>query len=376
VRPVSEILHEARAYHCYSCGKCTAVCPVAAVDPEFSPRRTVERGMAGADLYREDLVWSCVTCRACLHVCPENVDFPAFILGLRREMLAAGRGPDHTHGEMLQTIPRLLAKGTLLPKRLDWADPSTVSRDSPVMLFLGCGPYLETVFGYLGGGHIEIAKAAIEILNRLGIKPRLLEAEACCGHDMLWTGDTATFEQLRARNEATLKASGVKKIVFTCPECYATLKDRYDLKGVELVHLSELVAGALGNGGLTLSSQEGRVTYQDPCRLGRHLGITKPPREVLDAIPGLERAEMGHSGGMARCCGISAWIQCNAIAKQMQIARVKEASGVADTLITNCPKCLVHFKCVLKEEGKDIPLKVEDWTVLVARSLKGGGTHA
>ena len=376
MRPQAEILHEARAYHCYSCGKCTAVCPVAQVDETFSPRRTVERGLAGADLYREELVWSCVTCRACLQVCPENVDFPGFIRGLRHEMLAAGRGPEVTHGGMLQAIPRLLAKGTLVPKRLDWVDPGTVSADSKVALFLGCGPYLETVFGYLGGGHVEIARSAIAILNHLGIKPRLLDAEACCGHDMLWIGDTETFEQLRARNEKTLTSAGVQKIVFTCPECYATLKERYKLPGVELVHLSELVAGALGNGGLKFAPAEGRVTYQDPCRLSRYLGVTQPPRDVLDAIPGLQRAEMGHSGGMARCCGISAWIQCNAIAKQMQLSRVREASGVADTIVTNCPKCLVHFKCVLKEEGKEIPLKVEDWTVLVARSLKGGETHA
>ncbi len=84
---------------------------------------------------------------------------------------------------------------------------------------------------------------------------------------------------------------------------------------------------------------------------------------------------MAHAGGLARCCGISAWIQCNATAKAMQLARVREARDVADTLVTNCPKCIVHFKCVLREEGKDVPLKVEDWTVLVARSLRGGEAH-
>ena len=372
MRPALDVLRDARAYLCYSCGKCTAVCPVAAVNDAFSPRRTVERGLAGADLYREELVWSCVTCRACTAVCPEDVDFPGFIRGLRVEMLAAERGPEYTHGEMLQTIPRLLAKGTLIPRRYDWLDPASVSKDGPVALFLGCGPYLDTVFGYLGGGHIEIAKSAVEVLNHLGIKPRILEAEACCGHDMLWIGDTATFDALRLENEKSFRAAGLKKIVFTCPECYATIKEHYKLPGVELVHLSELVGGALGNGGLRFGASAGRVTYQDPCRLGRHLGITGPPRQVLDAIPGLERAEMTHAGTMAKCCGISAWIQCNAIAKQMQLDRIHEARAVADTLVTNCPKCLVHFKCVLKEQGKDFPLHVKDWTVLVAESLRGG----
>jgi len=377
VRPAIEILREARAYHCYSCGKCTAVCPVADVDESFSPRRTIERGMGGADLYREDLVWSCITCRACVAVCPENVDFPAFIRGLRHEMLAAGREPDYTHGAMMQTMPRLLAKGTLVPHRYDWIDRSKVSEDGKVALFLGCGPYLDTVFGYLGGGHIAIAKAAVDILNAMGIKPRVLEGEACCGHDMLWIGDTETFERLRAKNEKSLKDAKLETIVFTCPECYATLKEQYKLPGVKLVHLSEMLGEVLSNGGLKLAPQEGRVTYQDPCRLGRYMGVTAPPRAVLDAIPNLQRAEMTHTGAFAKCCGISAWINCGALAKRMQLARVKEASAVADTLVTNCPKCLVHFKCVLKEEGKDVPLKVEDWTVLVARSLTGGGkAHA
>ena len=373
MRPAIEILREARAYYCYSCGKCTAVCPVAAVDPSYSPRRTVERGMAGADMYREALVWSCVTCRACSHVCPENVDFPGFIRGLRGEMLAAGRGPEYTHGEIMQTMSRLLANQTVVPRRYEWVDRTKVSEDGEVALFLGCGPYLDTVFGYLGGGHIEIAKAAIDVLNHLGIKPRILEAEACCGHDLLWIGETGTFEKLRARNQGTFAKSGVKKIVFTCPECYATLKEKYKLPGIELVHLSEVVGASLANG-LRFGPRAAKVTYQDPCRLGRHLGIVAPPRQVLDAIPGLERAEMSHAEGMARCCGISAWIQCNAIAKQMQLARVREARDVADTLVTNCPKCFVHFKCVLKEEGKDVPLHVEDWTVLVAKSLNGGQT--
>ncbi len=370
-----EVLREARAFECYSCGKCTAVCPVAAVDASLSPRRTVERGLAGADLYREELVWSCVTCKACSYVCPENVDFAGFIRALREGMLEAGRPPEYTHGEMMQTMPRLLANRGLTPRRYDWVDRSRVSDDGKVALFLGCGPYLDTVFGYLGGGHIEIAKAAVEILNRVGIKPRILEAEACCGHDLLWIGETGTFEKLRARNQAMLTAAGIEKIVFTCPECYATLKERYTLPGIQLVHLSELVSGAMENGGkarLAFSPLPERVTYQDPCRLGRHLRVTGPPRQVLDAIPDLRRAEMAHAGGLARCCGISAWIQCNATAKRMQLARVREAKEVADTLVTNCPKCFVHFKCVLKEEGKDVPLKVEDWTVLVARSLKGG----
>ncbi len=372
MRPATEVLREARAYQCYSCGKCTAVCPVAAVNEAFSPRRTVERGMAGANLYQEELVWSCLTCKACSHVCPENVDFPGFIRALRKEMLAVGRGPEYTHGEIMQTMPRLLANRGLVPKRCEWVDRSKVSKDGKVALFLGCGPYLDTVFGYLGGGHIEIARAAIDILNHLGIKPRILEAEACCGHDLLWIGETETFEKLRARNQSMLSAAGIEKIVFTCPECYATLKEQYRLPGIQLVHLSELVGAAMGNGGLKFAPVAARITYQDPCRLGRHLGIVAPPRQVLDAIPDLKRAEMAHAGGLARCCGISAWIQCNALAKRMQLERVREAREVADTLVTNCPKCFVHFKCVLKEEGKDIPLHVEDWTVLVAKSLNGG----
>jgi Fe-S oxidoreductase len=117
-----------------------------------------------------------------------------------------------------------------------------------------------------------------------------------------------------------------------------------------------------------------RVTYQDPCRLGRYMGVYQAPRKVLSAIPGVELVEMEHNAADAICCGVSSWVSCGATAKSIQMARLTEAKATgADILVTACPKCQIHFKCALSgkvpgnREAVDIP--IEDLTSLVATAL-------
>ena len=117
-----------------------------------------------------------------------------------------------------------------------------------------------------------------------------------------------------------------------------------------------------------------KVTYQDPCRLGRYMGVFDAPRSVLEAMPGVELVEMEHYGPDAICCGVSSWISCGSTAKSIQMARIAEAKATgADVMVTACPKCQIHFRCALSgkvptdKSAVDIP--VEDFTSLVAKAL-------
>jgi len=280
---------------------------------------------------------------------------------------------------------RLTAHPGVKQKRLDWLDGCRTSQKSEVLYFVGCAPYFEPVFEDIEVSPVNTARNSIKILNALGIEPMLLPNERCCGHDLLWTGDVETFSKLAQINAEMIKESGAKKIVFSCPEGYRTFKidyPQYVKLDCEPVHITELLAQNLSR--LSLQPQvkhEGpspevkRVTYQDPCRLGRHLRIYEPPREIMKAIPGLKLVEMEHSAADSICCGTSAWTNCGSYSKKIREERLLEARATgAELLVTACPKCQIHFKCAMvdkgAEKGPDVKMEVMDLVNLVANAIE------
>ena len=194
---------------------------------------------------------------------------------------------------------------------------------------------------------------------------------------MLWTGDVEGFKALAEHNAAMIKKAGVKKIVFSCAECYRTFKEdypKYVELDCELQHISELLSDRMDKDGLSLREVKKKVTYHDPCRLGRHLGVYEAPRDVLKAIPGMELVEMSRNREESLCCGTSAFTNCDVYSKQIRVERLLEAKSTgAEVLITSCPKCQIHFKCAMVSKGKakgpDVEIPVMDWAEFVANAL-------
>jgi Fe-S oxidoreductase len=188
-----------------------------------------------------------------------------------------------------------------------------------------------------------------------------------------------TFQRLAEHNTKLIKESGIKKIIFSCPEGYRTLKIDYPEHGFELgcelQHISEFIADKVARKELKLKEVKRKVTYQDPCRLGRHLGIYDSPRKVLQAIPGMELIEMEKNREYALCCGTSAFTNCDIYSHEMRVDRLLEAKATgAEILVTTCPKCQIHFKCAMnnkgEEKGPDIDIEVMDLANLVASALE------
>ena len=151
------------------------------------------------------------------------------------------------------------------------------------------------------------------------------------------------FKKLAEHNISEIKKSGAKKIIFSCPEGYRTFKidyQKYFNSDFEVKHITEIISEAISNDKLKFKNLKGAVTFQDPCRLGRHLGIYDEPRKALNAVPELELNEMTRSRNRAICCGVSAWMNCSTYSKSIQRARLKEAKQTkADKLVLSCPKC-------------------------------------
>jgi heterodisulfide reductase subunit D len=381
---MQDLINQHRVWYCLDCGKCGSVCPITRWETRqfSSPRLLVEMAVAGQveEFRNNPLFWSCLTCKRCTERCPSDVHFSEFIAAARSQARQAGYTEPCTHHAVVQTWVRMMSVTAVSQNRLDWLSADLrVSDDSDTLYFVGCLPYYDVTFRKLGFEGLEIARAAIKVMNHLGIEPRLSSEEVCCGHDQLWSGDWETFFRLAERNLKTLKARRVRRVVTTCPECARTLKMDYPKfvgdHGLEVLHLAELLADcdlpALMD--LDQATPGVRVTYQDPCRLGRHLGVYDAPRTVIDQL-GFERTEMEQVRNASLCCGTTCWMSCGQVSKNIQVARLEEAVATgAAILVTACAKCQIHFKCAQDDpvRAADIAIEVRDLATVVAERLAG-----
>ncbi|MEM4729109.1 MAG: (Fe-S)-binding protein [Thermoplasmata archaeon] len=382
---VRRIIEDTHAFDCVECGKCTSVCPLTRHNPDFAPRLMVVRALDRPDpeaLARERDLWTCTTCGMCTSMCPYKVDYTEFIRALRAEGVLRGVDPECSQGGLLHSMMRVMARGALVQNRMGWVtEDLKVSEKGELYYFTGCSRHLATVFRDRKGlGIGGVPGAAVRIMNAAGVVPAVSREEVCCGHDLNWMGDEEHFAMLVDRNLAAIKATGAKRVVFTCPEGLRTFRKDYPLVAEEdipftAVHISELMAAWVREGRLRFRETKTKVTYHDACRLGRHLGIYDAPREVLKAIPGLELVEMESSRERCLCCGVSGWMGCGAGTKLLQMDKLMEAKRTgAEVMLTFCPKCQIHLDCAAADKTPvdrslvDIP--VRDFTVFVAEALE------
>jgi Fe-S oxidoreductase/coenzyme F420-reducing hydrogenase delta subunit len=370
---IKKIIDQTKVYNCVECGKCTASCPIAMLNHDYSPRKTIEKALEGLndEILVDRELWSCLTCGICEDKCPSGVNYLQFVRSVRSGTNKIGG--NQSQAGAISSIMRILATEEIRQNRIDWTSNLDISRSGEILYFVGCLPYFDIIFKNIRVNSLEIAESTIKILNKAGISPVVLEDERCCGHDLLWSGDFENFERLAKINVDILRKTEVKKIIFSCPECYRTFKIDYQpyLGGmdIQMVHISEFIEELIEEGRISFDELDRRVTYHDPCRLGRHLGVYEPPRNVINTIPGVELIEMRNSGENSTCCGVSAWVNCDRFSKQMQMMRMDEARETgSDLLITSCPKCQIHLRCALFNQDTDV--EIEDITNLCARVIK------
>ena len=385
---------------CLECGKCTAICPIARYDSGFSPRVTVGRALVNRhdELLDDDRLWTCINCFQCSQVCPANVDYSALTLAVRTEAHRRGQAALCTHGESIHIWMRMMTQPELKQNRLGWlkagdkgqgtevskltpdSRPLTTSNSSDTLYFTGCAPHYDALFAPLGVKGTSVAQASVRILSALGIEPQVLADERCCGHDLLWEGDVDRFMQLARLNAELIRATGVKRIISSCPECVRALKVDYPAYGIDLkipvLHLSELLAdpnskSKIQNSKSKIRNQKSKITFHDPCRLGRHLGIYDAPRKVLEQL-GYRVIEMRHNRRNATCCGTNGWTHCGAANKAIQVQRLREAKATGtEMMVTACLKCQIHFKCALmdKQIADEVGIEMVDLAVLAAMQI-------
>jgi Fe-S oxidoreductase len=368
-----EIIEKTKAYLCLDCGECTGSCPIARVEPNFSPRVIVEKLVLGlSDETTDTYLWDCLVCGLCSSRCPSNVDWLEFVRLARIAMRKEGKRLTYAHNRLLQKTMELQTLG-YRQKRVDWiAKELGVQEEGEYLYFVGCLPYFDIIFEYLGIELLEIARSCVKILNKLGITPVISKDEVCCGRDLLWSGDEENFLKLREINAEIIKKSGAKKILFTCPECYHHMKEYYSNQlDVEFIYITNLLYNAIKNDKIRFKKLEKKLTYHDPCMLGRMSNIYDEPREILNSISQVELLPMVREREDSICCGSSCWLNCGTNVKRIQAVRLSQAQQTgAEILVTACPKCNIHLNCGLQVEDINYQIKLKDLTTLVAEAIE------
>jgi len=334
---------------CYECGICDTVCPWNRVTT-FSIRKLIREATFGLSEIEREEIWRCTTCGKCPQRCPRDVKQIEDMVSLRRIATEYGVFPPSVR-PVRTASAGLSAEGNPLGEerntRGDWAEGlsvKTFTEGMEVLYFPCCYPSYDPRLK-------KVAQATANILNKAGVDFGILGSkENCCGESVRKVGNEALFKRLARENIKTFIGNGVVKILLSSPHCYHTFKNEYPEFKVnfEVVHISQFLFQLINEGRLKPTKEFGKkVTYHDPCYLGRHNGIYDEPREVLKKIPGLDLSEMTESREDSLCCGMGGgriWLE-TPISERFSNIRLQQAIGIgAEVLATSCPYCITQFE--------------------------------
>jgi Fe-S oxidoreductase len=316
--------------------------------------------------------------------CPVDIEHIDHIDGMRRHQVLIESAFPAEGATMLNNLERRGNPwGMAEDKRAEWI--SELDFEVPVidgkipdgieyLFWVGCA-------GALDDRAKKTTKALAELLHTAGVRFAVLgPMEACTGDPARRLGNEFVFSMLAQQNVQTLNDAGAKKIIASCPHCFNTIAREYPQLGgnYEVIHHTQLLAKLVADGKLTpVTPVEEKLTYHDPCFLGRHNKVFTPPREIIDAVPGTTAEEMHRCKNRGFCCGAGGarmWLE-ERIGKRINTERIDEALALdPDTITTACPYCLVMLGDAINEKkaaGQAKPsLEVTDVAQLLARSVR------
>ncbi|MCG6988819.1 MAG: (Fe-S)-binding protein [Gemmatimonadetes bacterium] len=384
VAPFPEVIDEIKAAggdaftYCYQCGKCDVVCPWNRVR-DFSIRKIVLQASLGIPDIELDEIWRCTTCGRCPSECPRGVNQIDIGVAIRRiatayDVLPAPVSAYRRVGASLASDGNPL--GEAREARDAWAEDlslRTYTEGMEVLFFVGCyysyDPRLQ-----------KVARAIAEILKRAGVDFGILgRMESCCGESIRKTGNEEVFKNLARSNIKTFIDNGVKRILVASPHCFHTFKNEYPefMVNFEIVHISQFLAELIESGRLEVKGalDNKKITYHDPCYLGRHNGIYDEPRNVLKSLAGVELVEMADSREKSLCCGGGGgriWAETPKTERFADLRMAQARDTGAQVLATACPYCVTNFEESRLSLDEGDPFQVKDITELVLEAIQAG----
>jgi glycolate oxidase iron-sulfur subunit len=384
--------------HCVRCGVCRAVCPSFQLEREesHSPRGRIalihamlDKQLPLSSIFKDRLA-TCTSCLACETACPSNVPVTAIIQAAKEDAVrASGRslissfvGAALTHDRAMRSLAWLAPvvlryagmEGKSAPGRGRRFGITMNENPSPYHLpsgerikaggdFQVKGPGPKGRIAFYPGCAIkhfqpDIGAAAVAVLERAGYDVVVLDDAACCGRPLLSLGDREAAQAVAEQNQQLFSSLRVEAVVTACASCGLTFKSEYPkllaLSGtlpMPVLDIHELLAGAMD--ALQPGTLPQRITWHDPCHLGRGQGLAKTARAVLQSLPGIELVETAHPG---QCCGFGGIMRIghHRLSNAIGDARAKELIGTAaPVVVTGCPGCRMQLAESLKRAGSD-----------------------
>jgi glycolate oxidase subunit GlcD len=372
---------------CIHCGFCRLGCPT------FNITQRESRNARGRNILAFNLMngtvepsielaesfYSCTTCQACTYFCPAQVRVDEIVEGVRDKLYKA----DFTPEPVIAVKDNIVNTGNIYAstreERIDIYPPHLKKRiqkgelkpKAETLLFMGCVPsYLD----------MKMVPSLIKAVETAGIDyTTLATGESCCGFPLYLMGAKEEFKANAEKLIDTIKSTGARELITPCAGCYKTFRNLYpeigDM-GVQLYHSVHYLDKLIRDGKIKLKGDLGkRVTYHDPCDLGRTFKIFDEPRDILQQIPGLEFAEMEKNKLYARCCGGGGGVMASdpEIAVQMASVRVKDAIDIdAEIIVSGCSACKDNLRKGLKAIPKEQrpKMKIMDITEIVVGALE------
>jgi Fe-S oxidoreductase len=405
---------------CTECGRCQSQCPAWVTGKPLSPKMVIldlrdhalakaPWLLAGSDEAREalpepvkaeaarplvgteadhgvidpDVIWSCTNCGACVNECPVDIEHIDHIDGMRRhQVLIESAFPVEAAGMLKNLENKGDPWGMGAARRAEWMDGldfevpvagGPLGDDVEYLFWVGCA-------GALEDRARKTTRAIATLLHTAGVNFAVLgPAETCTGDPARRIGNEFVYQMLAQQNIETLNEAKPRTIVASCPHCFNTIANEYPQLGgnYQVIHHTQLLSKLVAEGKLTpVTAVEEKITYHDPCFLGRHNKVYSPPREIMEQVPGVQAQEMHRCKERGFCCGAGGarmWME-ERIGKRINIERIDEALTTSpDTISTGCPYCLVMLGDAVAAkkasgEAKD-SLEVVDVAQLLVRSV-------
>lgn len=358
-------------YSCTECGRCQEACPAFLSSQPLSPKSIlvglidyIQNKGKLEDYLKPESIWSCTTCSACYNSCPVLINPLKKIIDIRRNLvMEKGEIPIQLQ-EALNSIEirNHPFKGSPISK-LEWTknlkikiieNPEEIE-SVDYIYWVGCAINYNEIQ--------QIAIKLVNILNKANIRVGVLKNESCTGDPAKRIGNEYLF-QIQAEKNIQLLQNYNKKIITTCPHCYNIIKNEYPSINPsfkpEIYHHSQIISSLIKSGKIKVKKKSLKITFHDPCYLGRQNGIVQEPRYILNNSYNLQEMEYNKTNSF--CCGAGGgmyWLEKKEYPK-INHKRLDQAIKVANNIATACPFCLMMLQDAANTKGLKNQISIKD----------------